>query len=275
VADATLVIREGDGAGGEYPLDGELVLGREQGSADLVLNDPGVSRRHAAVRAQGGAITVEDLGSSNGTFVNGQRTSGEVVLAEGDEVQLGGTVLTVHGGDAATAMLGPGADATADHPGPAPPPAAPRPAPVRPVPERFVAEQPQALREPVQGPLAPNPHDASNIPALAAVFLGPLSIFLLLFGGGAAFFVSLPMAIAAIVLGTMGRRRAEAGQGHGALASIGRITGIIGVVLSVFAIVAFIVVSVVLDVTEDSLDGIVEALRDEIEGVDVPDAPEG
>jgi hypothetical protein len=79
------------------------------------------------------------------------------------------------------------------------------------------------------------------------------------------------MAIAAIVLGTIGRRRADAGEGQGALARIGRITGVVGAILSVLAIVAFIVISVVLDVTEDSLDGIVESVRDEIEGVDVPD----
>jgi hypothetical protein len=239
VADATLVIREGDGAGGEFPLEGELVVGREQGSADLVLNDPGISRRHAAVRSQGGGVTVEDLGSSNGTFVNGTRIRGEVVLAEGDEVQVGGTVLSVYRGAAATAI---------------------------------VPEQPRAMGDAAPGRLAPDPHAEGNIPALAAVFCGPLSIFLLLFGGGAAFFVSLPIAIAAIVLGTLGRRRAEAGEGQGTLARIGRITGIIGVVLSVCAIAAFIVVSVVLDLTEDSLDGIVESIRDEIEGVDVPDA---
>lgn len=159
-------------------------------------------------------------------------------LAEGDEIRIGGTVLGVRRGAAATAIA---------------------------------PQQPRAIPDASPGRLAPDPHAEGNIPALAAVFLGPLSIFLLLFGGGAAFFVSLPMAIGAIVLGTMGRRRADAGEGQGALARIGRITGIVGTALSVLAIVAFIVASVVLDVTEDSLDGIVEGIRDEIEGVDVPD----
>ncbi|MDP9229002.1 MAG: FHA domain-containing protein, partial [Actinomycetota bacterium] len=72
-----LVIREGNGAGSEHPLDGEVVLGREPGSVDLVIDDPGISRRHAAVRALGGSITVEDLGSSNGTYANGERISAE------------------------------------------------------------------------------------------------------------------------------------------------------------------------------------------------------
>src|SRR5512134_2330622 len=101
MTDGTLVIREGEGAGAEYPLSGELVLGREQGSADVVLTDPGISRRHAAVRAAAGRISVTDLGSSNGTFVNGARVRGEAELADGDEIQIGGTVLSVHGSDAA------------------------------------------------------------------------------------------------------------------------------------------------------------------------------
>jgi len=260
MSDATLVIREGPGAGDEHPLEGELVIGREQASSDLVLDDPGVSRRHAAVRALGGAITIEDLGSSNGTFVNGAPTHGEVELADADEVQVGGTVFTVHGADAATALMAPGreppAHPTQAHPGPA---------------------QPSPGRAPAPSRLAPRPDADSNIPALAAVFLGPLSI-LLLFASGAAFFVSLPCAIAAIVLGGIGVRRADSeSQGHRGLARLGRITGIVGAVLSALALVAFLVASVALDATEDgldSIDGIVDSISDEIEGVDVPDVPD-
>jgi FHA domain len=261
MSDATLVIREGAGAGEEHPLDGELVVGREQASSDLVIDDPGVSRRHAAVRALGGSITVEDLDSSNGTFVNGAPIRGQVELAEGDEVQVGGTVFSVHGGEAATAMMVPGAAPTAEHPGPA----APR--------------QPAAGRPPAPSRLAPRPDADSNVPALAAVFLGPLSIFLLLFGSSAAFFVSLPCAIAAIVLGKIGVRNVDSGraEGHRTLANLGRVSGIVGAVLSSIALVAFLVASIALDATEDgldSLDGIVDGIRDEIEGVDVPDAPD-
>lgn len=261
---ATLEIREGSGAGGSYELDGELVLGREQGAADVVLEDPGISRAHAAVRARGGQITVEDLGSSNGTFVNGDAISGEVELADGDEIQVGGTVLAVQGADAATAMMPAGADLTEEHPGPAPraqPAAAPPP-----------RGQPSAT----PGRLGPRPDEEGNIPALAAVFLGPLSIFLLLFSSGAAFFVSLPCAIAAIVLGNMGMRRVDNGQSdsHRALANLGRITGIIGAVLSVIALIVFFIVAAALDATEDSLSDLIDRGREEIEGVDVPDAPD-
>jgi len=267
VAEGTLVIREGDGAGSEHPLEGEVVLGREQGSADLVLNDPGISRRHAAVRSGGGQITVEDLGSSNGTFVNGQRISGEVELADGDEVQLGAVVFSVLGADAATAMMAPGAGATQEHPGPAPQEPAPP-----------AAQPPPARGQPAAAPgrLAPRPDEEGNIPALVAVFLGPLSIFLLLFSSGGAFFVSLPCAIGAIVLGNIGMRRVDRGESdsHRALANLGRITGIIGTVLSVFALIAFFLVAALLDATEDNLADIIDRVREEIEGVDVPDAPD-
>ena len=69
--DASLVIQDGAGAGSELPVDGEVILGREQATADLVLEDPGVSRRHARVLPHNGGVIVEDLGSSNGTYVGG------------------------------------------------------------------------------------------------------------------------------------------------------------------------------------------------------------
>jgi hypothetical protein len=212
----------------------------------------------------GGEITVEDLGSSNGTYVNGAQLHGEAVLAEGDQIQVGSTILTVHGDDAATAMLGPGGDPTQAHPGPAP--AQPDP----------VGRQPRAIGDAVPRRLAPGPHEEGNIPALAAVFCGPLAIFLLFFSTSAAFFVSLPLSIAAVVLGTIGIRRVDRGQStdHRTLAVIGRVTGIIGAVLSALALVAFLVVSIALDITEDSLDGVVEAIRDEIEGTDLPEVPD-
>jgi FHA domain len=230
-----VVIREGAGAGSEHPVDGELILGREDGSADLVIDDPGVSRCHARLITDAGGVIVEDLGSSNGTYVNGERISGPVEVATGDEVQLGATVLGVERGTAATTLI--------------PPRRAPsrRPAPRR---------------------LAP-----PNLPALAAVFLGPLSILLLLLSAG-GFFIALPCAIAAILLGTIGRRNAaRRGVGHGGLARIGRFTGMVGTILSLIAIVVFVVVSAALHSTETSVSGLVNRIKDEINQVDVPNAP--
>ena len=62
-------------AGHRVEVTSALVLGRE--GADLVIEDPQVSRRHASVRPAGDGLEIEDLGSLNGTWVNGARVTGE------------------------------------------------------------------------------------------------------------------------------------------------------------------------------------------------------
>jgi hypothetical protein len=64
------------------------VLGRSR-DADVVLEDPNVSRRHAEVRPSGGSWTVRDLGSTNGVKVNGRRIQGPQSLRPGDTIELG------------------------------------------------------------------------------------------------------------------------------------------------------------------------------------------
>jgi hypothetical protein len=257
MADSSLVIHDGAGAGNEHPLDGELILGREQESADLVIDDPGVSRRHARVLPENGGVVVEDLGSSNGTYVNGERISGQVELGAGDEVQIGATVLGVEGGTAATALMPPGAPPTAEHPGPARRPA-----------------QPPPSRGAAPRRLAPRPHDQTNIPALAALFLGPLSILLVFLSAG-GFFLALPCGITAIAVGTIGIRNADRKQaGHRPLARIGRFTGFVGTILSVVAVIVFIAVAAALHTTESSLTGLVDRIKAEIDKVDVPKTPD-
>lgn len=92
-----LVVSAGGGIGvapGErvVPIEpGTLVIGRG-GEADLNLTDPGISRRHAEVRYDGGQATVVDLSSTNGTSVNGRRIT-ESPLADGDRIGVGGTRL--------------------------------------------------------------------------------------------------------------------------------------------------------------------------------------
>jgi hypothetical protein len=255
LADSSLVIHEGSGAGSEHPVDGELILGREDSTADLVINDPGVSRRHARVLADNGGVIVEDLGSSNGTYVNGERISGPVELGAGDEVQVGATILGIQGGTAATALMPPGAPATEQHPAPT---------------SRAPAQPPPAGR-PTPRRLSPSPHEPGNIPALAALFLGPLSILLIFLSTG-GFFIALPCGIAAIILGTIGIRNADRRQlGHRGLARIGRFTGFLGTFLSILAVIVFIVVATALHATESSVGGLIDRIRDEINKVDVPD----
>jgi pSer/pThr/pTyr-binding forkhead associated (FHA) protein len=59
---------------------------------DVDLSDPDVSRRHAVVRDVDGGLAVEDLGSTNGTFVNDSRISGIVEISPGDRVRFGNTI---------------------------------------------------------------------------------------------------------------------------------------------------------------------------------------
>jgi hypothetical protein len=74
------------------------VLGRGT-EADVVVDDAGVSRRHAEIHADGGRARVIDLGSTNGTFVDGERVSERgSELAEGSRITIGRTRLVVHFG---------------------------------------------------------------------------------------------------------------------------------------------------------------------------------
>ena len=74
--------------------DGEHVAGRDA-ECSLVIDGTTVSRRHARVTVAHGAATIEDLDSTNGTFVNGARISAPTRLAAGDEFALGSEVLRV------------------------------------------------------------------------------------------------------------------------------------------------------------------------------------
>lgn len=72
--------------------EGEFTIGRSRGCG-VVLRDPSVSRGHALLCVSRGKVTLQDLGSSNGTFVNGKRLEGETPLAAGDRLVLGETEL--------------------------------------------------------------------------------------------------------------------------------------------------------------------------------------
>ena len=71
---------------------GETILGRDPASG-VRLNQPSVSWRHARVTVQGGVVAIEDLGSTNGTVVNGSPTTGRALLKSGDSIQLGEMLL--------------------------------------------------------------------------------------------------------------------------------------------------------------------------------------
>ncbi len=66
----------------------EFLIGRGS-DCDLRINDEDISRHHCLLRTRGIEVTLSDLGSSNGTFVNAKRVLSQVTLASGDEVRVG------------------------------------------------------------------------------------------------------------------------------------------------------------------------------------------
>lgn len=78
------------------PLDGDRLTVGSDPSSDLVADGHGLSRVHAAFERYGEAWSVRDLGSRNGTFVNGDRVIGERALHAGDEILLGDLRIVFH-----------------------------------------------------------------------------------------------------------------------------------------------------------------------------------
>ncbi|MCP3939020.1 MAG: FHA domain-containing protein [Actinomycetia bacterium] len=86
--DAWLVVSGGHRSGTRFPLSGELVTAGRHPDSDIFLDDITVSRRHVEIRRVAGSRTIADVGSLNGTYLNGERID-EGVLGDGDEVQIG------------------------------------------------------------------------------------------------------------------------------------------------------------------------------------------
>ena len=140
-----LVFASGQMAGEEVPVGGQVVVGRDPGAADVILDQDGdVSRRHATFSPSGAGLTVEDLGSTNGTFVNGHRLTATVPLNTGDRVELGDTVIEIR---------------LAAEPAPPPPVAAPAPAaPERPAQRHRRGGPRQGVRRQARGGRGRPPH---------------------------------------------------------------------------------------------------------------------
>jgi pSer/pThr/pTyr-binding forkhead associated (FHA) protein len=119
MAQFQFVMRSGPTPGVTFPLEGDqLTIGRDSTNG-VAINDPEVSRKHARLSFQGGKYVLEDLGSTNGTFVNGQRLAGPIVLKAGDVVSLGEQIVLMY--DAV--VMDPGATVAVSRKSvPAPPP---------------------------------------------------------------------------------------------------------------------------------------------------------
>jgi len=89
------VLEPSDRAGQRFDVDGELTVGRSPGCGIATTYDIYSSTVHARVFQQDGRMYVEDLGSTNGTFVNSERISKPTRLGRGDLLQVGATVFQV------------------------------------------------------------------------------------------------------------------------------------------------------------------------------------
>src|SRR5215212_11971333 len=98
MAGETLKITGGNAAGQTITLEQELLIGRSTPGLGSLGGDSEISRVHARVfHDQSGRLMVEDLGSTNGTFVNGNRISAAQALNPGDQLRVGQTSMSVEG----------------------------------------------------------------------------------------------------------------------------------------------------------------------------------
>jgi pSer/pThr/pTyr-binding forkhead associated (FHA) protein len=183
MAGETLKITGGNAAGQTITLEQELVIGRSTPGLGSLGGDSEISRVHARVfHDPSGRLMIEDLGSTNGTFVNGNRVSGQQPLNSGDQVRVGQTSLTVEGGAVDTGATSVGQVI----------PAAPVPAPAAAAPPT----QPLPPQAPLGGPPGGPPPGAPG-PGFGG---GPVGGPPQRAGGGGGQNRNLLIALAAIVV---------------------------------------------------------------------------
>ena len=151
-----LSVRQGPRPNLVFELDADsYAIGREAGN-EIVIEDPQVSRRHAQLTRQGESYVIEDIGSTNGTYVNGKRVTAPVLLSDGDMVGLADTVVL-----AVQAPLAASQDATvvsdAAYYTPPTQPALTPPKVQQPVPASPAARQPAYTPPPQVVPPQPEP----------------------------------------------------------------------------------------------------------------------
>jgi pSer/pThr/pTyr-binding forkhead associated (FHA) protein len=145
-----LVMRSGPSIGQIYPLEkAEMVIGRDL-SNDIVISDSEVSRRHSRIFMQGNNYVIEDLGSTNGTFVNGQRLTGSYVLRPGEIITFGETLsLVFEGAVDSDATVVSGSSFSIPETSPAPQPQRP-PQPVQQPAPSYSGQIPDAVSAPAK-----------------------------------------------------------------------------------------------------------------------------
>ena len=89
-----VAVEPADQVGRRYPLGDEITVGRAAG-CQVTVDDTYVSQLHARVFTRDAQLFVEDLGSTNGTYLNRVKVAGPMVMQKGDRLQVGNTVLEV------------------------------------------------------------------------------------------------------------------------------------------------------------------------------------
>lgn len=92
---ALRILEPKERSGETFPIDGEMTLGRAAGCAVSVPEDSYTSSIHARVFVRDGTVWVEDLGSTNGTWVNGKGVGSPTALHKGDQLLFGRTLAVV------------------------------------------------------------------------------------------------------------------------------------------------------------------------------------
>jgi len=173
-----LIMRTGPTPGATFTLEGDQInIGRDS-TNEITINDAEISRRHARLTLQGGKYVLEDLGSTNGTFVNGQRLAGPRVLKAGEVVSFGEQIVLVFEvitNDPGATMVSPRAAAV---------PSASRPAQQPPSPPADYAGSVPA--SPVQSATTP---DAGRKTNLTPVIIGGSVLFVICLCAGILFYI--------------------------------------------------------------------------------------
>lgn len=177
-ASVTLVMRQGPRPNQTFELMKDVyTVGREAGN-DLTIEDSQISRHHARLSRQDNSYLVEDLGSTNGTFVNGRRVTGSVLLSNGDMLGFADTVVLAvqvitAASDATVVSRGVGATGVA--PATAPSFAPPPPPPARPASQ----PGPPPVQQPMMQQSYMQPPAKSNTSRYVLIGLGCLVLLVI------------------------------------------------------------------------------------------------
>ncbi len=191
MAQYQLVLRVGPTPGKVFPLmKNELTIGRDINN-EIVINDAEISRRHCRLVLFGDGYTIEDLGSTNGTWVREQRLTGQHQLRPGETLRLGDNITLIYemvGVDTDATVAGDGIPAQPATMQPrraqqAPPPPYQQPPPVRQAPPIQQTPPPQYAGQVPVSPMPPQPKKKSSrglmIGCAALVLIGLcLAVFL-------------------------------------------------------------------------------------------------